>query len=266
MTGTVPNKADTSPKVSCLLVTSDRKAMCRRSIRCYLRQTYANRELVVLDNGTVDLEDILVEVPASELVYLRVAPGDDVYIGGLRNIALDAATGEYIIPQWDDDDWYHPERISKQAAFLDSGFEACSIAATLMHLDSGPFFEHPYIGILQNGVPPTIMHRREADIRYPDLRRTSDTYYLNSWRDRKYALLPVDYAYLYIRCFHGANLWTEEHFIRRIRNTVPDAVSYGWHRFVRRNLFGHPRFRLDDNAKSSFAAYCEDSRELGLFE
>lgn len=239
--------------------------MCRRSVRCYLRQTHSNKQLVVLDNGTEDLSDVLADVPAEELVYLRVPPADDVFIGGLRNTALAAADGDYVIPQWDDDDWYHPTRIARQAAMLDDGYDACSIVATLMHLDSGPFFEHPYIGILPNGVPPTIMHRRDDDIRYPDLRRTSDTYYLNAWRDRRHALLPTSDAYLYIRCFHGDNLWSQEHFVRRIRNTVPDALAYGWHRFVRRDLFGHPRFQLDANARESFRAYRADSAELGLF-
>jgi glycosyltransferase involved in cell wall biosynthesis len=253
------------PKVSCLLVTADRKEMCRRSVRCYLRQTYPSKELIILDNGSVDLTDILREIPAEERTYLRVEPADEVYIGGLRNIALEAATGEYVIPQWDDDDWFHPTRIERQVEVLESGYDACSISATLMHLDTGPYFDHPFIGILPNGVPPTIIHRRDSAIRYPDLRRTSDTAYLNSWREREFALLDPSHAYLYIRCFHGSNLWDEDHFVRRIRNTLPDAVAYGWHRFVKRDLFGHPRFQLDERATASFDAYRAESRELGLF-
>ena len=254
------------PKVSCLMVTANRKALCRRAVRCYLNQTYPHKELVVLDNGTEDLTDVLADVPAEELVFLKVERTPETFIGGLRNISLEAATGEIIVPQWDDDDWYHPERIARQVMVLEDGYDMCSIAATLMHLDTKPYINAPYIGILKGGVPPTMMHRRNDDIRYPDLRRTSDSYYLNAWREHKHALMPIEEAYLYIRCFHGENLWGADHFLRRMRNTVPDLLAYGWHRYVRGDVFGHPRFQLDENAREAFLMYQQDSVDLGIFD
>ena len=253
-----------TPKVSCLMVTANRKALCRRAVRCYLHQTYPNKELVVLNNGSEDLEDILVDVPTTELRYVHIERTPGLFIGGLRNQSLEMAGGTYIIPQWDDDDWYHPDRIQKQVDILNQGYDACTLKATLMHLDQEPYIIQPYYGILPKGVPPTLMHRLDLSIEYPNLRRTSDSYYLSAWQAKKHALLPVDQAYLYIRCFHGTNLWGVDHFLRRMRNNIPDLVAYGWYRYIRRDLFNHPRFRLDKNATEAFKLFYQDSKELDL--
>ena len=139
------------------------------------------------------------------------------------------------------------------------------LAGTLMHVDAPEYFDHPFIGLLPNGVPPTIMHRRDAEIRYPELRRTSDTTYTTQWRERRFYRFPRAYSYLHLRYFHGGNLWEQEHFLRRMRNTPVDLLRYGWYRYVRGDLFQHPRFRLDAHARDAFEVYLEDSRAVGLF-
>lgn len=254
----------TPPKISCLMVTADRPHLCRRAIRSYARQTYPNRELVVLDNGRVPMRDLLAGLPEDEVRYEHVERADGTYIGALRNRSLELATGDYVVPQWDDDDWSAPDRLARQAAVLDAGYDACTLPATLMHVDHRDYFHRPFLGKLRHGVPPTIMHRRAA-VRYPNLRRTSDTTYTEAWRARRYAQLPLEDARLYLRYFHGGNLWEQEHFLRRMRNTPADLIAYVWFRYVRRDLFAHPRFRLDEAAWAAFGTYLEDSRAVGLF-
>ena len=165
-----PDAAGEAPVVSCLLVTADRPNLLKRALRCYQQQTYAPTELVVLDNGDERIEDVVASFDLPGTVrYLYVDRGPDLYIGGLRNRALEEATGEFVIPQWDDDDWSHPERIERQVQELQKGYDACTLQGTLMHVDSPDYFYHPFIGILPDGVPPTVMHRRDAGIRYPNI-------------------------------------------------------------------------------------------------
>jgi glycosyltransferase involved in cell wall biosynthesis len=222
---------------------------------------------VVLDNGDERIEDVVgaADVPG-EVQYLYVERTPDLWIGGLRNQALDAATGEFVVPQWDDDDWSHPERIERQVAVLQEGYDACTLAGTLMHVDDPAYFDHPFIGLLPNGVPPTIMHRRDASIRYPNIRRTSDTDFVNDWMEKRYHILPREDSYLYLRYFHGDNLWEQDHFLRRMRNTPRDLLLYAWHRYVRGNVFGHPRFQLTDTMWAAFERYLDDSFRYNLFQ
>lgn len=257
--------AEQSPRVSCVMVTADRPKLVRRAISCYLKQTYPYKELVVLDNGNKRIEHLLNEVPSSELIYKKVDRTPDLILGDIRNTALNMAKGDFIIPQWDDDDWYHPSRIQIQVDILLKGHDACALHGTLMHVENTPFFNSPYIGLLPNGVPPTIMHKRDDSIQYPSLPRTEDTVYVNEWRNKSFYMLPASYSYLYIRSFHGANTWEVDHFLRRMRNTPLDTIRYLWFRFIRRNLTAHPRFKLTQEMQEAFDLYLTDSRNLGIF-
>lgn len=265
MTESTQNTPDSSsPKVSCLTVTADRKQLMKRAIRCFRNQTYQHKELVIVDDGQQDLGDLLAPLPDGQVKYVKLEQKPENTLGKLRNRSLEEASGDFLV-QWDDDDWYHPERISIQAETLMEGFDACCLSGALMHLDEEPYLQHPYIGYLPDGIPGSIMHRSDADIRYPHTRRAEDTVYLKEWMDRRYCQLPDDYSYLFIRCYHGSNTWEKDHFLRRIRNNPKDALLYVWHRFIKGNLFEHPRFQLSPAQQEAFELYLQDSRELNLF-
>lgn len=252
------------PKVSCLMVTANRKHLMRRSILCFKNQKYASKELVIIDDGEQDLGDALEILPASELKYIKLEKKPDNTLGKLRNRSLDEADGDFLI-QWDDDDWYHPERISVQAETLVEGFDACCLSGALMHLDEEPYMQHPYVGYLPDGIPGSIMHRADSSIRYPHTRRAEDTVFLKQWMEKRYLQLPNKYSHLFIRCYHGANTWEKDHFLRRIRNNPKDAMLYVWHKMIKGELFDHPRFQLNKNEQEAFEMYIKDSKSLNLF-
>ncbi|PEN12325.1 glycosyl transferase family 2 [Longibacter salinarum] len=255
------------PKVSCLLVTADRPQLVKRALRCYANQTYENTELVVLDNGETPIQEVVESFDLDgDVVYRHVEREPDMWIGALRNQSLELATGKFVVPQWDDDDWSHPERVERQARVLQEGYDACTLQGTLMHVDSEEYFDHPFIGPLPDGVPPTIMHRRNANIRYPNLRRTSDTDFVNAWQKHRYKVLPIEEAYLYLRYSHGGNLWEQDHFLRRMRNTPKQLLLYAWHAYIRGDVFNHPRFRLTSKMEEAFELYLEDSIASGIFD
>ena len=106
----------TAPLVSCLMVTRDRVALARRAVRCLAAQTWPAVELVVVDDGDADYAPMLAEFePRLAIRYLRLTPQPGRYLGALRNLALEAARGE-LCAQWDDDEWYHPDRLRAQVA------------------------------------------------------------------------------------------------------------------------------------------------------
>lgn len=235
----------------------------KRSVLSFKKQTYGNKELVVVDDGEQDLEEVLKEIPSSQLQYLKLENKPENTLGKLRNRSLDIAAGDFMV-QWDDDDWYHPDRISVQAGFLEEGYDACCISGSLMHLDEEKYMHHPYVGYLPEGIPGSIMHRTDEGIRYPHARRAEDTVYLKEWMEKKYLQIPEKYTHLFIRCYHGDNTWEKQHFLRRIRNNPKDALLYVWYKGVKDNLFEHPRFDLSQNEKQAFDMYLEDSKKFNL--
>lgn len=252
------------PKVSCLTVTANRKHLMKRAIKCFQHQTYQNKQLVIVDDGEQDLSNILTDLPAEQVKYVKLKQNPENTLGKLRNRSLDEADGEFLV-QWDDDDWYHPKRIEIQANSLLDGYDACCLSGALMHLDEEPYMQHPYVGYLPDGIPGSIMHRANSNIRYPHTRRAEDTVYLNEWMEKRYIQLPDNYSHLFIRCYHGNNTWEKEHFLRRIRNNPKDALLYVWHKMIKGNLFNHPRFRITEEQQKAFKMYLDDSKNLNLF-
>ncbi|MCS3785815.1 hypothetical protein GGP88_003394 [Salinibacter ruber] len=95
------------------------------------------------------------------------------------------------------------------------------------------------------------------------MRREEDTNYLEKWKKRRHTKITSG-THLFIRCFHGKNTWEKNHFLTRIRNTIPDAVAYVWYEYICDDLFQHPRFQLREEDRQAFEQYLEDSIELGL--
>ena len=254
---------NTLPKVSCLTVTADRRHLMRRAIRCFQKQTYANKELVIVDDGKQHLDKLLKPLPADQVTYIKLEKKAANNLGKLRNKSLQEASGDFIA-QWDDDDWYHPERLNIQVQTLLGGYDACCLSGTLMHLNETPYKRHPYVGYLPEGIPGSIMHRSDTEIRYPHIRRAEDTVYLKKWIKKRYCQISKKYCYLCIRCYHGSNTWGKKHFLRRLRNNPRDAMLYIWHKVIKGNVFEHPKFQLSDKAQQAFKQFLKDSQAMGL--
>ncbi len=258
--------SSTSHKVSCLIVTADRRELLKRSLYCYQNQTYENSELIVVDNGKDKIYDLLTDLPTENVKYIRIEPSLDNVLGEMRNVSLEHASGDFITC-WDDDDWFHPDRIKIQLdALLNDNADACCLTTSLMHLNNDKFLHHPYKGTLKGGVPPSILHRNDDSIRYPSLNRHEDTQFLEQWKKKRYTQLPSEYAYLFIRCYHGTNTWEQDHFVRRMRNSPVSLLQYFWYAKLKGDLFEHPSFQLTTKQQKAFRQFLDDSAQFNLLE
>lgn len=120
------------PKVSVIMPTFSPGPGIWTAIRSLLHQTWANIEIIVVDDGSPDeysktLTDI--ENLDSSIRVIRQSDNLGAYV--VRNVGLAAATGEFVTTH-DDDDWSHPEKISLQAGAL-VGNDALS-ATTSAHI------------------------------------------------------------------------------------------------------------------------------------
>jgi len=208
--------------VSCLMVALPdprRLGSFRRSVADYVRQTHPSRELVVvLDRGDAATRDAMVAHVAS----LRrddvrvVEPTEKLTLGALRNVSVAEARGD-VVCHWDDDDWFHPERLRAQLAEL-----VRTGAQSLVLEDALQFFPAErtlhwtnYRATVQQGLPSTLMFRRSAPIRYPETgpesARGEDTAGIARLQAHGgYRAMPGA-AHLYVYVSHGANTWDAGH-------------------------------------------------------
>ncbi|MCB9666193.1 MAG: glycosyltransferase [Alphaproteobacteria bacterium] len=106
-----------APRVSLLVPTRNRRTFLPRLLRYVQRQTWpADRlELVVVDDGTDRIDDLLVDPPVS-LVYEHV--GDRVPLGSKRNRLVELASGDVLV-HFDDDDHHPADRVARSVACLE---------------------------------------------------------------------------------------------------------------------------------------------------
>src|SRR5712692_5558015 len=118
-----------SPLVSCIMPTYNRRTFVLQAIEYFLRQDYPNKELVIVDDGTDSVSDL---VPADEHIrYIRL--GAKATIGSKRNLACQQAQGTIIV-HWDDDDWHAPYQLSYQVeALLREGTDTCGVRTILFY-------------------------------------------------------------------------------------------------------------------------------------
>jgi len=104
---------DTAPMVSCIMPTYNRREFIPNAIRYFLRQDYDNKELIIIDDGTDNIADL---VPDSPMIrYYRL--DQKISLGAKLNLAAAYANGD-IIANWDDDDWYAMRRLKYQVSAL----------------------------------------------------------------------------------------------------------------------------------------------------
>jgi glycosyltransferase involved in cell wall biosynthesis len=122
------------PLVSCIMPTRDRRGWVPQAIGYFLRQDFADAELVIVDDGEPAVRDLVPDHP--RIRYLRVDGRRT--IGAKRNLACAEARGE-LIAHWDDDDWYPASRLRRQV-------EALRAAGAAMCGTSQLYFYQPSAG------------------------------------------------------------------------------------------------------------------------
>ncbi len=233
------------PLITCSMVTRNRPLLAHRAIHCFMNQTYANKELLILDDGDIDYTPIIESFgKGTPINYHRLAPSSGRTLGELRNLSIEVGNGDIQV-QWDDDEWYHPERMSMQyEALKASSAGAVALKWTLMHIDTPQFTQHMYRADSGLATPGTLMFKRSS-VRYPALPRNEDGIFMRSIKNEVgLKVLGKQNSHLFVRCFHGTNTWDEPHFLRKLYRNPVDWPSYFVNKFLRREITQHRAFRL----------------------
>jgi len=206
---TIPHK----PLVSCVCVTRNRVPMLRRAVACFRAQTYQPRELVILYE-TDDLATCAYVETLREPMIRLVASRAGIPLGALRNTAIEQSRGHYVA-QWDDDDWYAPNRLAVQIGVLQvKQVSACVLATVIMYdeLTGNAFLPQ------QRTWEGSLVAEKAALPPYPALPRAEDTDVIEKLlRDGK--LVSIVRPELFIYTFHGSNTWDRIHWGELLRGS-----------------------------------------------
>ncbi|MBL4676730.1 MAG: glycosyltransferase [Mucilaginibacter sp.] len=101
------------PLVSCIMPTYNRRKFVSHAIRYFQRQDYPNKELIVIDDGSDSVSNL---IPDNQFIkYIRLK--QKITLGEKLNMACANSSGS-LIANWDDDDWYSPNRLKYQVQEL----------------------------------------------------------------------------------------------------------------------------------------------------
>jgi len=130
-----------NPLVSCIMPTFNRRKFIPLAIHYFSRQDYNNKELIVIDDGTDPISDLIPE--DADIRYYRL--DKKISLGEKLNLACELSKGE-IIAHWDDDDWYDTSRISYQSNSLQNGeVDVCGINHLLyLNLSTKAAYQYIY--------------------------------------------------------------------------------------------------------------------------
>lgn len=157
----------TIPLVSVIITTYNHGKYIEKSINSILRQTYENVEIIVIDDGsTDDTEEIINKYPT--VIYKYQKNGG---LSNARNSGIKLSNGKYVI-FLDADDWLFPQGIAEniqymmkdpELAFVSGSHFKVFVESNLLTLYSANVPNNNFIHFLQGnyiGVPAAVMYRR----------------------------------------------------------------------------------------------------------
>ena len=190
------------------MVSRGRLVPARFAIDCFRRQTWPNRELVIVCAvPDSELPGYLAALGDPAIRYLHVAPS---VLGELRNISVEAARG-MLLCQWDDDDLYHPQRLEYQYAQLVAGRAAAHfLSRVLMWWPEERRLAISARRLWEN----SMLCRRLALGRYPAIARREDTQVVKDLREHGHRTAKTDQPFWYCYVTHGVNASGSRHLAK----------------------------------------------------
>ena len=198
--------------VSCLCVTRDRVPLLRRAVHCFLSQTYRYRELIVVyEADDLNTREYLHSLCEPSIFAIEAPSSPRTRLGSLRNLSVQAAHGRYVA-QWDDDDWYAPERLAVQmVAIQQSSKPACVLSRWTI------FDAQTSRACLSNARTweGSLVADRAFLPPYADESKAEDTPVIATLLDAE-RLVTIDRPDLYVYVYHGQNTWDRAHWERNV--------------------------------------------------
>lgn len=131
----MPNDPSPVPKVTVLMPVYNAARYLREALDSVLSQTFADFELLIVDDASSDASAAVIRQYHDRRIRL-VRNDSNLGVAGALNRGIELARGRYLA-RMDADDICHPERLERQAAYLDGHPEVSVIAAQVELIGAG---------------------------------------------------------------------------------------------------------------------------------
>lgn len=140
---------NTTEKISVIIPTYNRANLIERSVQSVLEQTYDNLEVIVVDDGSDDnTQEVVNAFHDSRIVYHKLPSNQGV--SNARNVGAAIATASLIAFQDSDDRW-QKDKLQKQMEYWQQHPEYGMIySAYLYHTEAGEIFRVPSANVKGN--------------------------------------------------------------------------------------------------------------------
>jgi len=214
------------PLISCLMVSRGRLIPARFAIDSFRRQTWPNRELVIVSAAPDSaLADFLATLGDPAIRYVTAAPGP---LGTLRNMTVEEARGT-LLCQWDDDDLSHPQRLEFQYRQLVGGHAGAHFLSRVLMW----WPEERQFAISSRRLWECSMFcRRLALPSYEATSRREDTLVVKEMRNYGNRTTYTDQPLAYCYIAHGQNLSSAPHLARLFAKATERFASDEYARWL----------------------------------
>jgi glycosyltransferase involved in cell wall biosynthesis len=133
------------PKVSVIVASYNGQRFVAETVRSILGQTFADFELIVVDDGSTDGTRAILRDLAARDPRMRVVEKENEGLIATLNRAIAESRGAYIA-RIDHDDLMRPQRLERQAAFLDASPDFVGVGCLLQSMrEDGTYVGTPRI-------------------------------------------------------------------------------------------------------------------------
>ena len=226
-------------RISVLMpVYNTRPEQLREAMESILSQTFTDFEFLIMNDASTDpqVEEVVKSYEDERIVY--VVNERNLGISGSRNRLLDMAKGEYLAVM-DHDDFSLPERLEKQAAFLDAHPEVGIVGSLVENMADGEVKTRPADDVAIKKMlmihcqlnHPSCMLRRSVlekhHIRYEAMYSPAEDYALFA------RLIPVTQFAILQEPLFRYRAWEGNTSHRKAKEM--EAAAQGIHAFMRRD-------------------------------
>lgn len=210
------------PLISCIMPTRNRRNFIPQAIRYFLRQDYANKELLIVDDGDDPIGDLVPPDPRIRYIGQK----DKMSLGAKRNLACRLTRGP-LIAHWDDDNWMAGHRLSYQVnALVEKQADLCGLKEVVFYR---PASHQAWLYVYPDDDQPwlaggTLCYNRTYWERnpFPDLNVGEDTQFVCSKLPSE--MVALDDARFYVALVHPGNTSRKRTYGRRWRPYPAEKV------------------------------------------